>query len=518
MISSEASRRTNYLFILLIILTGISIYIPSINIEFVNDEIAFISRNKADSISELAGLFDKKDYDGDYYRPLANLTTGLITLAGGYEVWVYRVFNLLLHTANGVLVYLFILLLMRGKEKDMLTALFGSLFFLAFPLNDYAVIWHTALFDRLMMLFYLLSMIYFLRENKPGAVSVIFFLLAALSKEMAFSLPLVIFFLAPHSKSGAAKALKASLPYIIILAGLLFFRWIIFSNNIFSLQDAHSQSGLQDIFRNYILFGGMLVFPFFLRETQELLAAHSGLLLIAGVTAFIIAVFLIYKYRRKDYLFFTIIILLLITILPASRLLMRWYLYLPSAFFCTLLAYLIFSSRINIRASLTAALLVFTLYYSYLLYRETRWIEISAGGKYAVNNLINENKEDIYKAAGITFLTVPAKVDDIPLFQLGFDHHLNHYLESFREISVLSRSYLSGINDMIGSEDDKGEFNLTHTGDNYFILSGIEKSIKFNSKDFQKGKLKHIQYKNGKDPLRIIFTFSEGNFYRIKGN
>jgi len=82
--TSVSKQKINYLFPGIIIITAVLLFLPSLNIPFINDEVAFIKRNSVENISGLAGLFDKKDYDGDYYRPVVNFLSGLLTMAGGY--------------------------------------------------------------------------------------------------------------------------------------------------------------------------------------------------------------------------------------------------------------------------------------------------------------------------------------------------------------------------------------------------------------------------------------------------
>ena len=164
--------------IFLVIAFGILLYLPSINIPFINDEISFIKRTEVSTFSELYTLFDKKDYDGDYYRPLPNFISGFITLffssqsgtdnpykVSTYNFYYYRIFNLLLHTVAGVLVFFFCLTILKNQPDKKIISLFAALFFLAFPLQDYAVIWHTDLFDRLMLIFYLAALISFMKNS-----------------------------------------------------------------------------------------------------------------------------------------------------------------------------------------------------------------------------------------------------------------------------------------------------------------------------------------------------------------
>jgi hypothetical protein len=507
MISDFFQVKSVYLSVSLIFLTGVILYLPSLSVEFIADEIAFISRNDPGELQNLPGLLDKKDYDGDYYRPAGNFISGVLTLAVGYNPVYYRLFNLLLNSLNGLLVFLFLLELLKQHERKGIIAFFGALFFISFPLNDYAVIWHPDLFDRVMMSFYFLSLIYFLK-NKI-VLSLVFFLLSVLSKEMAFSLPVIIVLLSYNTTRKFAESIKASLPYFIILLLLFFFRWIVFNNNLLDLQDAHAGGTIPDMVKNLFLFQGMLVFPFFLRETEMLLRAYPTAAIFLAGTIGLASAYYIFKHRRSDILFWFLLLFIIISILPASRLLMRWYLYLPSAVFASLLAYTIFTLRFSIRTAVICAALIFSLYYGYTLYRQTVWIDVSVSGKDAVTALLNEYKEELAENQELIFLTIPAKVNDIPLFQLAFDHHLNYYLKGNRSVNVLTRSYLSDIEDEIEVIPLRDGYSISHTGDNYFMLSGNEKNVKFINDQT-------IFYSEDKEPQKNIFTFSKGKFQLIK--
>ena len=67
-----------YLLALIILSTALLIYSPSVRILFLNDEIAFIQHNEVPSLLQLPSLFEKKDYDEFYYRPIPNIISGLM--------------------------------------------------------------------------------------------------------------------------------------------------------------------------------------------------------------------------------------------------------------------------------------------------------------------------------------------------------------------------------------------------------------------------------------------------------
>jgi len=179
-----------------------------------------------------------------------------------------------------------------------------------------------------------------------------------------------------------------------------------------------------------------------------------------------------------------------------------------------LISYFIFGSRIKTRNALIPAVIIFGLYYSAMLYREMLWIDVSTAGEKALLDLKSRGN---FNDDEMIFLTVPAKVNDIPLFQLGFDHHLRQGLGIENNVNVLSKRFLEEMSDKIDININNGTILLRQSGDNYFILSDIDKSIKFSGQDFKGDKLKSIIYtKNLKEPDRTIFTFSEGKFHIIK--
>ncbi len=503
---------------------AVLLYLPSVFAPFVNDEIAFIQRNKIESVSQIGGLFDKKEYDGYYYRPLPNAVSGLITLAFDYDYHYYRIFNLLLHAAVSVLVFYLIFFFMQNVKGRENIALFAALFFAAFPLHDFAVIWHTDLFDRMMALFYLAALVKFVIDDyRNSFLSLLFFILSLLSKEMAFSFPIIIFllyFFFGKEKNNFKISLKKCAPYLIVAAGFILFRLAAFNNNIFEAKDAHSTATIFDALKNYIFFGGLLVFPFFIREIQSFVLTHKIIFIFGSIAAFLPLLFLLIKNRKKNLIAVFLILFILITIAPASRLLMRWYLYLPSAGFTALLAYIIFTSKFKRKYMPVAiALMLLTIYSAALLHKESKWVKYTNQADQIMKETVAQHKGDFLKDTTIGFLTVPAKVDDIPIFQLGFDHLLNYYMKGMlrAEIHVYTKSYLSCLNDEISEQKNNGEYSLIQEKDNHFILSDYEKNIKLVNKNYKNGKVVALTLSNNKEWNKILFTFSNGKFIKIKG-
>ncbi|MHB8579219.1 MAG: hypothetical protein ACYDA4_05085 [Ignavibacteriaceae bacterium] len=512
-----------YIPAVLIFFLTLILYLPSIKIPFVNDEIAFIQRNQPTNLSDLPGLLNKKDYDGYYYRPLGNFFSGVSTLVFHYNFIYYRIINILLHAIAGILLYYFLYFLLNDNINKKTICVFAALFFIAFPLNDYVIFWQTDLFDRLMLIFYLAGLLNFVRRKlKPGFLSLLFFLLSMLSKEMAFSFPLIIFlitFFFTNEDKKFYKSLLSSLPYIAVMALFILLRIILFNNDVFTAKDAHSAGTLFDVIKNYSFFSGLLVFPFFIREIQFLFLSHK---LLAGVLIIPLAIPLIYflfiRIKRDPLLIF-FILFVVITIAPASRLFLRWYLYLPEVGFSAFISFLIFSSKFRTnKLPYILAMSILVLYAGALALKESSWVYNTEKSVSILKNFISMNKDAIDQKGDVNFLTIPAKVDDIPIFQLGFDKLFNFYGE-FRkpiEVNVYSKSYLSSLSDSISVLKNGNNLTLTQTDDNYFILFNNGKNLNFESSNYMNENKKILTIKMQELKNKLLCTFSKGKFIKLK--
>lgn len=506
----QSGRKTT-LSLLLAIIT-ILVFLPSLKISFFSDEIAFIERNQADDIQEALSLFDKKEYDGDYYRPIGNFVSGVITAIFKYNPIFYRLFNVLLHSLNVIIVFFFLYRLLKNSPKGNTIAFYSALAFGVFPLHDLAIIWHTDLFDRLMFLFYILSLTFYLRNYQTNPLSLLFFLLALMSKEMAFSLPLLIF--TTHlilAGKNLLKSIRAALPYAALAVGFILFRLLAFNNNVFAIADSHTGKGLAVIAKNYILYTGLLVFPFPNDEIKSLIFEHQLIFLFVG--AVLAGLLIYYLLKKKDNTLIFLLVFIIITLAPVSRLLMKWYLYLPSVGFTALLFYLLFTYGRNVKYILSVLVLV--IYVLGILNLQFRWIDLTKKGEQIISEFKNDYLPDIREAEKIYLLTIPAEIEGKPVYHLQFDTYLEHILNIDDKIEVLSRSSLEGFDESINFKKLDSEYRLAHSKDNFFILFGYKNYYDVNEHDFENGKLKTLRFKKDSLADGKIFTFNLGQFLRI---
>ena len=191
---------------------------------------------------------------------------------------------------------------------------------------------------------------------------------------------------------------------------------------------------------------------------------------------------------------------------------MRWYLYLPSAGFVLLICYLVFTSfNKKKNAALVSLLLILSIYTFSLVQKETEWSVISKKSVVALEALQTGLTTNQYSS--LTFLTIPAKVRDVPVYQLQFESLAQYYLKSKIQIEVLSKSYLSDWNEIIGMSADKsGNIILQQNKDNYFLLFDNKKNLNFNLKTG-----KQLSFKIKPDKAILYVFFSQGKFHKIIG-
>ena len=502
---------------IVIALLGLIVFLPLIEVKFFGDEIAFINRNQIHLFSDLFSLFLKKNYDWIYYRPLSNFVSGIITLLFKYNVVYYRIFNIFLHIINSIVLFYFTKNLFKLNRNSIKIAFVSALLFLIFPLNNLTIIWHTDLFDRLLFPFYLLSLIYFMHSFRANFLSLLFFLLALLSKEMAFSLPLIIiitnYFL--YQKKLLQSIIK-SLPYIVLAATYLLLRIILFNNNILISHGVYAHLGIIDILKNYIFFLGLLIIPVFTTTLHLFVKTHFLLANLTGILFIFFIAALFYKKFKNDKLIYFLVLFVLFTFLPASRVLMKWYLYLPSAGFVILISYLIFQLKEKrFRFAVIIAFSIIIIYTTGTFANEYRWINITNRGKKIVNMFLTDYKTVIDKNQKLIFLTVPAKVEGIPVFQLQFDTYLNHFIGTNKQIDVLTNSSLSSFSDKIKLEKLHSSIILSNTKLNFFILFNGTKNKSFKKGFSNNGLLQRIKFQKKLLNEGAVFYFSQGKFIMI---
>lgn len=190
-------------FLLIIAVTALS-YSNSFFSPFVFDDDAYIVKNP--------WIFDLSNF----WRPNGTRYFSYLSFAinyhfGALNVFGYHLVNFMVHALNAVLVYLLIsLTLETSRIKPLLengsarfAALFPALIFAAHPVQTQAVTYITQRFTSLAVLFYLLSLVFFVRWRLSGGsgtpfraflylTALIFAAISQMTKEISFTLPVII--------------------------------------------------------------------------------------------------------------------------------------------------------------------------------------------------------------------------------------------------------------------------------------------------------------------------------------
>jgi Tfp pilus assembly protein PilF len=184
----ESPSSKPWLLCLLIVIVCWLVYANGLHNEFVFDDQFTVTQNEAVRTFDFAGIFRK------WYRPMRDLSLALDYWMWGLNPLGFRLTNVLIHSLNSCLVFLLALKVAR----DVRAALLAALIFAVHPVQTDAVTYISGRRDVLFTLFYLASLYSFIRFREErqwrwALGSLMGFALSLLTKEMAATLPAILF-------------------------------------------------------------------------------------------------------------------------------------------------------------------------------------------------------------------------------------------------------------------------------------------------------------------------------------
>ena len=263
-----------------------------------------------------------------HYIPITWLTFGLDYTLWGMNPLGYHLTNTLIHTANAALFYLVGLRLLANATSLTGSALrvasaMATLFFALHPMRAESVAWATERRDVLSSLFFLLTVLMYLksaegegaRRHRLLAGSMACYVLALLSKSIVMTLPLVLVLLdlyplgrlqwrwAVWRETAARAVLKEKLPYLALgLAGAITSYWAVVSNNyLTSLEKYGWPARIAMTGYSLWFYFEKTVLPVALSPLYELPAVVNPVeprFLLSGVAVVAISVLLLTLHRR----------------------------------------------------------------------------------------------------------------------------------------------------------------------------------------------------------------------------
>ncbi|MBE0662465.1 MAG: tetratricopeptide repeat protein [Bacteroidales bacterium] len=344
---SGFSWNREYWLLLAILVLTFLIYSPGLNQSFLYgwDDGEYIDHSKVQTLSsENIGNYFSTFYLG-MYQPIPVLAFAVNYHFSTNNPLLYKLFNLMIHLLNVLLVYLFIRKLTGNGYAGLLAALLLAIH----PMNVESIAWLSARSTGLFTLFYLLALLAYLRYLQHGyqfkhlGITFLFFLLALFSKSMAATLPMVLFVMdAWHHRRFAKIMVFEKLPFfaLSIVFGLISIRAAASFGHIEVLE-----AGYNLLDRIFLLSYGVafylvkLCFPLNLSAIYAYPEKTAGWLPVEYYLSFVLLLFIaigIYrlrKYRRETFLGFAFFILSISMVLPLfwSRLFIvaERYVYLP---------------------------------------------------------------------------------------------------------------------------------------------------------------------------------------------
>src|SRR5690242_14971781 len=208
----------------------VACFLPSLGSDFVlwDDDMNFTDNPSYRGLSPAHLRWMFTTFHGGHWQPLSWMTLGLDYTLWGMNPLGYHLTNVLLHAVNALLVYRLIAALVPGVGAG--AAAVGALLFAIHPLRVESVAWATERRDVLSGLFFLLTVLAYVRyarardAGRPGGIafgaSVACFALSLLAKACGVTLPLVLLVLDVYPlRRFSRRALLEKVPYALLAAG-----------------------------------------------------------------------------------------------------------------------------------------------------------------------------------------------------------------------------------------------------------------------------------------------------------
>ncbi|MCA9810250.1 MAG: hypothetical protein KC473_07920, partial [Candidatus Dadabacteria bacterium] len=361
---------TNRLVLCLILLVvSFAIFIPSLDNEFVWDDVTFIV--DAESYLETfdfnpAFLIQKPKSSVKYYRPFFTLSLVTDYRMWGLSPFGYHLTNILLHSACTLALYFMVLVLgreFRLKSPDAV-AFLSSLLFAVYPLHVESVSFVSARADMMAgMLLFLSVGFYALSYKKllyliPAALSLY---LSLYTKEVAYSFPIVLLGFDVISRRLFNRINIIKYPLLAVLVSVYI---VVRLDSFLSGSDLMKQSivrGLSGIdavkeflvgfLGSYLYYGWRFIYPYDLNHFISTIPGGSAfyITLSAIFVLAVVAACIVSMKKKENYTAFSLLLLfatlgpaVMIAIFPTAitRFAER-FMYIPSAGFCMLAGYAI---------------------------------------------------------------------------------------------------------------------------------------------------------------------------------
>ena len=215
----EMTGSARWLMPILVALLTFAAFLPAVHNGFVDwdDDKNFLENPRYRGLgwTQLRWMFTT--FHEGHYQPLSWLTLGVDYVVWGMDPFGYHLTNLILHAANAMLFYFLALQLLRpavpvGSDRELrvfpISAAFAALIFAIHPLRVESVAWVTERRDVLSGLFFLLTIVCYLKANRVAetrpfrlrwmVATFVVYLFCLFSKAIGIILPIILLLIDVH--------------------------------------------------------------------------------------------------------------------------------------------------------------------------------------------------------------------------------------------------------------------------------------------------------------------------------
>ncbi len=378
-------------FSLIIILVILGIYSNTFLNEFVWDDLFLIVENPSIMLWKYAWVhfaIDLYHSYSNYYRPLQMLTYMVDFSLWRFNTFGYHLTNTFLHIGVSILLLFFIYAITKNKPLSFL----GAFFYAIHPVHTASVTYIAGRADPLVTLFMLAALIFFhYHFSGPTrfyarlcyGASLLFFILALLSKEVAVMLPAIILVHAylvvdkdDVVRSGRYIPFHFISPFIVVLGVYLVLRSnaLNFQQGVVIFHGHGVYERLLTSVKAIAKYFEVIFFPLQLHMERNIPYAQSffeqavliSMVVILMVVWLVVRVSRFSKIALYGFLFFAITLLPVMNIYPLTNNMAEHWLYTPMVGMSILVASLsvnIWNSRKGIRPILITIFLLYVVFF-----------------------------------------------------------------------------------------------------------------------------------------------------------
>lgn len=274
--------QSRFLHLVLIVLVGVMAYSNTLIAPFYFDDVNVIVGSPI--VKDLSYFYSPSKLNSIYSdykenllilmnsRPFGYLTFALNYKINGLNVFGYHVVNIVIHLANGILIYLLTRQLLPSQQKsNSFIGLLAGMLFASHPLATQSVTYIVQRFTSLATMFYLFSLLMYLKfkDSNGRRSSIAYYSLAMISaslgmltKEITFTLPIMVTLAEMvFYKSDAKQRIKNLAPFIGLA---LLFVLLLFGCGADAFRGQSSMSRLEYFFtqlRVMATYLRLLIFP-----------------------------------------------------------------------------------------------------------------------------------------------------------------------------------------------------------------------------------------------------------------